>query len=362
MDKLYMAKALKLAKKAEGFTYLNPMVGAVIVKENRIIGQGYHENYGQAHAEINAIKSASENLEGSTMYVNLEPCFHQGKTPPCVKAILENKIKRLVVACLDPNPLVAGKGVTFLREHGVQVDIGVLEEDAVRLNEVFFKNMSSPYPFLALKSAMTLDGKLATKTSKSKWISGKESREFVHILRHRYKGILVGINTILKDDPSLTTRIDGLLSPSKIVVDTRLRIPLDAKVVRKNPDKLIVAYSDSSNLKKIEYLENLGVKLLRVDSLKDKVDMRKLMIKLQELGINSILVEGGGNINFSLLEAGLVDKLYLFIAPKIFGGPGVSFVSGEGVDQVDESFNLSDYSIKFLGQDLVLEGYFGGNC
>ncbi|MHB1125987.1 MAG: bifunctional diaminohydroxyphosphoribosylaminopyrimidine deaminase/5-amino-6-(5-phosphoribosylamino)uracil reductase RibD [Bacillota bacterium] len=361
-DKHYMRRALGLAKRAEGRTSPNPMVGAVIVKDGRIIGKGYHHRAGTPHAEVHALKQAGPAARGATLYVNLEPCSHYGRTPPCAQAVLEAGISRVVAAINDPNPLVAGKGLKLLQDSGISVQVGILEEEARQLNEVFIKHITTGMPFITLKAAMTLDGKIATRTGESRWISGEASRLYVHRLRDRYDAVLVGIGTVLADNPMLTTRLpEGKgRDPVRVIVDSHLRIPLEAQVVvlQESPAHTIIATLAEQDLQKVAALEARGVRVLEIDELEGRVDMGKLMATLGRQGITSVLVEGGAEINASVLRQGIVDKVYFFVAPMLLGGsaaPGP--IGGPGADKVAEALRLSKVSCRNSGGDMLISGY-----
>lgn len=353
-----MERALELAKKGIGRVNPNPLVGAIIVKDGEIIGEGYHECYGEAHAERNAVKNSIEPVEGSTIYVTLEPCAHYGKTPPCVDLIIEKNFKKVVIGMLDPNSLVAGKSIEKLKEHGIEVIVGVKEEECRKINEIFIKYITSKVPFVILKSGMSLDGKIATYTGNSKWITSEESRQDSQNLRNRVHSIMVGVNTVIADDPELTCRINNEKNLIRIIVDTNLRIPMDSKVIR-NKDKLtIVATSFNSNEEKKKKLRDLGIKVVEVSEKKNKVDLKELMEVLGSEGIDSILIEGGGTLNFSALEEKIVDKIIFYIAPKILGGEkSKSCIEGTGFSELKDAPNLKDISYRKIGEDLVVEGY-----
>lgn len=355
-----MKLALELAEKGKGKVNSNPMVGAVIVKNEKIIGQGYHKCYGEAHAEINAFNSVVKDISGSTMYVTLEPCSHYGKTGPCVNKIIENKISKVVVGSLDPNPIVSGTGVKKLREAGVEVIVGVLEEECKKLNEVFMKYIVCKKPFITLKSAMSLDGKIATAKGESKWITGEKARREVHKLRNEVLGIMVGVNTIIKDNPELTCRLKNGKNPIRIVVDSTLRIPISSNVVTDvNKARTIVATTNVSDKNKILELENLGVEVLIIKSKDKRVDLNELVAKLGELNIDSILLEGGSTLSFSAINSGIVDKLQIYISPKIIGGElSKTPVGGSGIELLSDAFKVEDLTSKFVGEDILLEGYF----
>jgi len=353
-----MERALELAKKGTGKVNPNPLVGAIIVKNGEIIGEGYHECYGEAHAERNAVKNANESVEDSTIYVTLEPCAHYGKTPPCVDLIIEKKFKKVVIGMLDPNELVAGKSIEKLEKNGVEVVVGVKEEECKKLNEIFIKYITSKSPFVILKSGMSLDGKIATYSGKSKWITSKESREDAQNLRNRLNSIMVGVNTVITDDPELTCRINNDKKLIRIVVDTNLRIPLDSKVIN-NKDKLtIIATTLNSNENKKQALRDLGIKVIEVSEKNNKVNLKELLRKLGQEGIDSVLIEGGGTLNFSALEENIVDKVIFYIAPKILGGENSkSCIAGIGFSELNQAVKLKDISYRKVGEDLVVEGY-----
>lgn len=360
-DKEYMGIALELASKGMGHVSPNPMVGALIVKDNNVIGSGYHMKYGEGHAEVNAFKNAEEfDVSGATMYVTLEPCSHYGKTPPCAKKIIEKKIKRVVIGTLDPNPLVAGKGVYMLKEAGIEVECGVLEDECLKLNEVFMKYVVTKRPFVLMKSAMSLDGKIATKTGESKWISGEESRKNVHILRKQYSAIMVGVNTVIKDNPSLTCRIEENINPIRIIVDSKLRTPFDSNIVKTANDvKTIIACTSSASFEDRKKFENMGVQILVcAEDSEKRVCLNDLIERLGQLNIDSVLLEGGATLNFSALKSNIVDKIQIYIAPKIIGGNNAKGpVAGDGIDKLSKAFKLTNLQYKKMGQDILIEGY-----
>lgn len=359
MNERYMKLALELAKKGEGRVNPNPLVGAVIVKDNKIIGEGYHEYYGGPHAEINAFSSAKENVEGGTMYVTLEPCCHYGKTPPCVNAIIKNNIKKVIVGMLDPNPKVAGKGVKILREHGIEVITGVLEEECKNLNEIFIKYITAKLPFIIMKYAMTLDGKIAAFTGDSKWITGETARKEVHRLRNKVSGIMVGIGTVLQDNPSLTCRIEGGISPKRIIVDSNLRIPLNSNVLTIKDEALtIIATTKKASEEKIQLLKDNGAEVIIVEDIDGRVNLQALVKKLGEMAMDSILLEGGSTLNYSAIEQGIVDKVQAYIAPKLIGGENAKTpIGGEGKALMSESINLQNITFKTFDEDILIEGY-----
>ena len=351
----YMKRAIQLAKKGQGFTNPNPMVGAVIVKDGRIIGEGYHKKYKELHAERNAIASLKEDAKGSTMYVTLEPCCHYGKTPPCTEAIIENGISKVVIGSRDPNPLVAGKGVKILREHGIEVVCDFLKEECDKLNPVFFHYITTKMPYVTMKYAMTCDGKIATKNNDSKWITGENSRNEVQKMRHNNMGIVAGIGTVLADNPMLNVRIEGLKSPIRIICDSNLRIPMESEIVKTaNKYKTIIAYVNGDS-DKINALEEVGLILQKFSSKDGKVDLNELMQYLGEQNIDSIFVEGGANLNDSFMREGLVNRLEVFVAPKVFGGADArSPIEGMGVDFVSEAKEFSLENVRRIDEDILL--------
>lgn len=362
MDEFYMNIALELAKRGKGKVNPNPLVGALIVKDGKILGQGYHMEYGKAHAEVNAFDSAVADVSGATMYVNLEPCSHFGKTPPCVDKIIENNIARVVIGMTDPNPLVAGRGIKKLEAAGIKVSVGVLEEECKNLNEVFIKYITQKIPFVVLKTAMSLDGKICTASGESKWITSEESRARVHNLRNELTGIMVGIDTILADKPKLTCRIPDGRNPVKIIVDSTLRIFQDCTVFENlSESKTIIATTNNASEEKIAQLESLGMKVLKTKSKHKKVDLQELMIHLGNLNIDSILLEGGSTLNYSALSEGIVDKIQLYIAPKIIGGVNSKTpVGGIGVTLLKDAFKVKTLTSTIVGEDILLEGYIDG--
>lgn len=354
-DQNYMLQAIQLAKQGEGWTNPNPMVGAVIVKNGRIIGKGYHKKCGELHAERNAIASLTESAEGATIYVTLEPCCHYGKTPPCTEAIIEQKIKRVVIGSRDPNPKVSGKGIKMLQEAGIEVIEDFMREECDRLNPVFFHYITTKTPYVVMKYAMTLDGKIATKTGESKWITGEAARAEVQHMRHRYMGITAGIGTVLADDPMLNVRVEGWKSPIRILCDSGLRIPLDGQIVKSaGKYRTIVAYADSENTEaKRKRLHEMGVETICCPDENNQVDLKKLMKYLGEEGIDSILLEGGGTLNDSALRAGIVQEVQAFIAPKLFGGMNSKTpVEGIGVRFPSEAVKLKCTDICQIGEDI----------
>lgn len=356
-DREYMLRALKLAKKGCGWVSPNPMVGAVIVKEGRIIGEGYHEKYGQLHAERQALAACGENPEGATIYVTLEPCCHQGKQPPCVDAILEAGIKRVVIGSYDPNPLVSGKGIHTLRENGVEVIEGICREECDRINEVFFHYIQTGTPFVVMKYAMTLDGKIATYTGASKWITGEIARNHVQQQRHRYRGIMAGVGTVLADDPMLTCRLEKGRNPIRIICDSWLRTPLSAQVVVTAKEVPTIIATCCKDEKKRSLYEQAGCRILAIEERDNRIDLSHLMNRLGQEKIDSILLEGGGTLNWSALKEGIVQKVQAYIAPKLFGGEGAKTpIEGKGFSLPGEAVRVKEGRVISLGEDLLVEG------
>lgn len=368
-EEKYMRRAIKLAKKGSGHVNPNPLVGAVIVRDGEIIGEGYHECYGQLHAERNAIANAKKrgnSLEGSTIYVTLEPCCHYGKTPPCTEAIIEEKIARVVVGSDDPNPLVSGKGFQMLREKGIEVIPHFLKEECDAMNHVFFHYIRTGTPYVAMKYAMTMDGKIACYTGDSKWVTGEESRAHVQTLRNHYKGIMAGIGTVLADDPMLNCRIEGGRDPIRIIADSHLRIPMDSQLVRTaGQQPLIVACLPDADEEKAAQLQEKGVEVLRIpgvttaDITEEQKEVISLPVLMKELGarkIDGILLEGGGQLNESALQAGIVDRIYCYIAPKIFGGAQAKTpAEGQGLTRAADAWQFKRIGMQEFGQDILLE-------
>lgn len=358
-DEVYMRMALELAEKGRGWVAPNPVVGAVIVRDDgAVIGQGYHERYGDLHAERNALKHCIEDPAGATMYVTLEPCCHHGKQPPCTEAILEAGIRRVVVGSDDPNPKVAGGGIRILREHGVEITEGILREECDRSNETFFHFIRTQTPYVVMKYAMTIDGKIAAYTGLSQWITGEEARAHVHRLRHELSGIMAGIGTVLADDPLLTCRLPDTRNPVRIICDSYLRIPLESKIVQTAGEVPTIIATCSDEEAKAALLEEKGCRILRVGKSGDlHLDLRELMYRLGELNIDSILLEGGGTLNWSALENGIVNRVMAYLSPKIFGGASARTpVEGQGVEAPYHAFFMKNTSVHRLGEDYLIEG------
>lgn len=355
-DQDFMRRAIELAERGRGWTNPNPVVGAVIVKDGRIIGEGYHARFGGLHAERNAIASLTEPARGAVMYVTLEPCCHYGKTPPCTEAILEQGIARVVVGSRDPNPKVAGKGAALLREAGVIVEEDFLRSECDRLNPVFFHYITNGTPYVVMKYAMTVDGKIATRTGASQWITGEKAREQVHRLRHQYMGIMAGIGTVLADDPLLNVRLEGKKSPVRIICDSRLRLPPDSQICRTAKQYPTIVAHAAGSREAAARLEQLGIQVVAIPDEAGRVDLKRLMRFLGKQGLDSILLEGGGELNESALQAGIVQEAKVFVAPKIFGGGEAKTpVTGRGVALSGEARMLSLEAMSQVGEDLLLE-------
>lgn len=355
-DRDYMRLALQLAEKGCGWVAPNPMVGTVIVKDGEVIGQGWHEKYGGLHAERNALQSCTQSPFGATMYVTLEPCCHYGKQPPCVDAILKAGISRVVVGSADPNPLVSGKGIQILRAHGVEVEEDVLREECDRLNEVFFHYIQTKKPFVVMKYAMTMDGKIAAYTGASKWITGEDARNHVQHQRHRYTAIMVGVGTVLADDPMLNCRITDGNQPVRIICDSKLRTPLSAKVVQTAGEIPTILATCCRDKERWQPYIDAGCGVLPVEEVGGRIDLMHLMEKLGRENIDSILLEGGGTLNWSALESGIVQKIQTYIAPKLFGGKAAKTpIEGMGVPAPSGAFFLKSSMLTKLGEDFFIE-------
>lgn len=365
-DQEYMAQALVLAAKGKGFTSPNPCVGAVVVKDEKVIGRGFHPKAGGPHAEVvaidDAIANAKDQLSGATIYVTLEPCNHFGKTPPCTHKILEAGITRVVVACKDPNPYVSGGGIGFLEEKGLDVSWGLMEEEAKTLIEEFiWFTQNDKHPFVTLKCAATLDGHIATRTGDSQWITNAESRGYGHELRHQNDAILIGSGTLHADNPSLTARIKGLETrdPARIILDTNLSIDENAKVITQNSlAPTIIAAGPDVPEDKAKRLEEKGVQILRCELDGNRVDLNQLMIRLGSMSISSVLIEGGGQVAASALVAGIVNKVCYFLAPKFLGGnDGIPVFKGQGPEKIKDAFELNRVSTRHFSADILVTGY-----
>lgn len=372
-NKTFMQKALALAAKGKGRTSPNPVVGAVIVKGDKIIAADYHKKAGTPHAEILALKKAGSKARGAVLYINLEPCCHtEKKTPPCTKLIIKSGVKKVVAAMLDPNPKVSGRGIKELQTAGIKTDVGIMESEAKKLNEAFVKFITKKEPFVILKIAQSIDGKIATSKGESRWITGEEAREYVHKLRNEVDAVLVGIGTVRKDNPSLDCRIKGGRNPYRIIVDSNLSISLNAKVLKHNDNKTIIAVHPLGKggrggilkggwrdyQKKMDYLKSKGVNILFVKVKNGRIDLKELMKKLGKLDIMSVMIEGGSSINASALSSGVVDKIMFFVAPKIIGGAdAVSSVGGKSPSLLKNAVQIKNLQARQIGEDFLFEGY-----
>ncbi len=364
MEEKYMRRAIELAKKGIGKVNPNPLVGAVIVKDGQIISEGYHAKYGDLHAERNAFRNlkCAEDAKGAEMYVTLEPCCHFGKQPPCTQAIIEHGIRKVYVGSNDPNALVAGKGIEQLRQAGIEVETEVLKDECDALNPVFFHYITTQTPYVVMKYAMTLDGKIATRTGHSKWISGEASRARVQQTRNALKGIMVGIGTVLNDDPMLTCRIDGGRNPIRIICDSKLRIPLSSQVVTTAKEVATIVATIEPHAEYTRFwneqkavLEEQGVEVLVVKEVNDRLDLKDLMRQLGERKIDGILLEGGSTLNYAALQAGIVNRIEAYIAPKLFGGAGLyTPVGGEGVEYATEGIECQLLTADKIEGDILL--------
>jgi diaminohydroxyphosphoribosylaminopyrimidine deaminase / 5-amino-6-(5-phosphoribosylamino)uracil reductase len=361
-DFQYMEQAISLARNGKGFTSPNPCVGAVVVKNSKVVGKGWHKSAGLFHAEVNAIDDAGQKAKDATIYVTLEPCNHFGKTPPCTHKIINAGIRKVVVGCKDPNPDVCGGGIAYLKENNIEVTSGVLEKECQVLIEDFIWYIrNNKTPFVILKSASTLDGRIATATGDSKWITNEKSRGFVHRIRHEVDAILIGSGTLHLDDPSLTARIESFETrdPIRVILDSRLSIKTDATVLtQKSNAKTIVISGKDASVERKEAIEKTGATVLEVATKNQGLDLREVMLKLGKIGILSVLIEGGSKVSGSALQAGVVNKVLFFIAPKILGGDdGIPVYSGQGPELMKECLHLQDVDVSMFEEDLLVRGY-----
>lgn len=360
-DQGFMQRALELANMAAGRTSPNPMVGAVLVRDGIVVGEGYHEKAGQAHAEIRALAAAGSRAKEATLYINLEPCCHQGRTPPCTEALINAGISKAVVAMVDPNPLVSGQGLTRLRGAGIEVVTGLLEKQARRMNEAFVKLIETGRPLVTIKTAMTMDGKIASSTGDSRWISGEQSRAYAHEMRNRADAILVGIGTVLQDDPMLNTRLPegNGRNPLRVILDSELEIPVGSRIVQSAGEIATVLYcSPGADESREKHLRQQGLEIFRLSGAGGLLDLNLVLENLGQRGICNLMVEGGARVNASLLLEGLVDKVVWIIAPRILGGAmAPSPVGGPGISKVDDAIGLVDLETRFIGEDLCISAY-----
>jgi len=357
-DESYIKLALEIAKKGRGNVSPNPLVGCIIVKNNRMIGAGYHEKYGENHAEINALNNCKKSVEGSTLYVNLEPCSHHGNTPPCVDKIIENKIKRVVIGTLDINPLVNGKGVKKLKHAGIEVKVGVNEKECLELNKFFFKYITKKIPYVSLKIAQTIDGRIADKYGNSKWITCIKSRYYVHNLRTYYDAVLIGSNTVKKDNPKLTVRLTKGRNPKKIILNSKLDLSLNLKLFTENPGKNLIVISSTESIgkkRKLKNLQKLGVRVIFVKKDSDGgLCLKRVLNELGKLNIISVLVEGGSKIFSSFIRENLFDDIKLFVNPKIIGN-GLSSINNVGRSKIEKALKLKIANVEKVGDDVLIE-------
>ncbi|HHX60314.1 MAG TPA: bifunctional diaminohydroxyphosphoribosylaminopyrimidine deaminase/5-amino-6-(5-phosphoribosylamino)uracil reductase RibD [Epulopiscium sp.] len=363
----YMQRAIEWAKKGCGFVNPNPMVGAVIVKDDQIIGQGWHESYGQLHAERNALSRCQQSPQGATLYVTLEPCCHYGKTTPCTEAIIKSGIKRVVIGSRDPNPLVGGKGIEVLRHHHIEVVENVLKKECDGLNEVFFHYIKTGLPLVVMKYAMTMDGKIATHTGESKWITGEIARQKVQEDRRRFSAIMVGIGTVIADDPLLTCRLENSKNPLRIICDTHMRTPLISQIILTAKDVPTLIATCCEDTQKQKLYRDAGCQIILTPKKQNHIDLKFLMEVLGKQKVDSILLEGGGTLNWSALDSRIVNKVHTYIAPKLFGGSNSKTpVEGPGVESPSDSFFLNTCQMTKLGQDILIESEVlynvHGNC
>jgi diaminohydroxyphosphoribosylaminopyrimidine deaminase/5-amino-6-(5-phosphoribosylamino)uracil reductase len=361
MDSAYLEMAYGLAEKALGQASPNPYVGALVVKNGIILGHGYHEGAGKPHAEIVALRRAGSRTKNGTLYVTLEPCVHWGRTPPCADAILQARPKRVVVSALDPNPLVLRKGVAKLKQAGIEVSTGLLEDRNRRLNENYIKYITQKVPFVTLKAALSLDGKMATKKFDSRWISSEATREYAHLLRGEYDALMIGSGTLLKDDPRLTVRHPNWRDKrlTRVILDPGLLFPLRARILSTlSRGRILVFTNAGASPQKRAALEKRGAEVIAVPGTSLKLDLNEVLLWLGNQEISSVLVEGGGSLATSLLDKNLVDKVFLTISPKLIGGANaVAFYGGRGADRIKETLRLKRFSTFELGEDIIAQGY-----
>jgi len=359
-DKYYMRKALELAKKGLGNTSPNPIVGALLVKNGRILAKGYHRRSGLPHAEIEALRIAGKRAKDATLYVSLEPCSHFGKTPPCTDTIIKEGVKRVVIGMCDPNPINYGKGIAKLQRSGVEVRYGVLEKESEALNRIFKTYITQKRPYVTVKVAQSLDGKIATFTGHSRWITNKRSRIFTHRLRGKVDAVLVGVNTVIKDDPLLTSRIEGAeRQPIRVILDTKLKTPKGSKLIKDKSTKTIIATGKTNfNKKKALEFRKMGIDVVSFKEDRGMIDLKSLLRYLANKEISHLLVEGGGNVIANFLNDGLVDEMFVFVSPKIIGGKdAITSVEGKGIRSISEAIKLMDIELKKFDQDILIRGH-----
>lgn len=351
----YMRRAIELAKKGIGFVNPNPLVGAVIVKNGEIIGEGYHAKYGELHAERNAIKNCKSDMSGADMFVTLEPCCHYGKNPPCTDAVIESGVKRVFVGSSDPNPLVAGKGIEILRNSGIEVVESFLKDECDELNDIFFHYITTNTPYVIMKAAVSLDGKIAAKSGDARWITNEKSRAHTHETRKRVSAIMVGVNTVIADDPMLNCRTENPSNPIRVICDSNLRIPLNSQIVKTAHEIPTIIAAVSDNTEKAKELQKFGIEIIKTAENNRRVDFVDLMKKLGERKIDSVLIEGGGTLHASALKSGIVNKLHVYIAPKIIGSDGKNAVAEMGIEKVCDAIQFKNPQITRFDDDVLLE-------
>lgn len=354
-NRKFMERAIELANKGEGFVNPNPLVGAVIVKNGKIIGEGCHEKYGHAHAERNAIRSCKEDMTGAEIYVTLEPCCHYGKNPPCTEAIIKSGIRKVYVGSSDPNPLVAGKGIQQLRAAGIEVVENIMKEECDALNYIFFHYITTKRPYVILKTAMSADGRTAAYTGHSRWITNEFSRQDVHRTRKKAAAIMVGLGTVFADDPMLNCRCENPSNPIRIICDSKLRTPKSSKLVRTARDIPTYIATQSQDKELLAAFQSKGVNIIHMPVNTFDIDLNCLMDKLGEMGIDSVIIEGGASLHTSALKAGIVNKVQMYIAPKIIGKEGISAFGPMGIKRVDECYKLGSPKITMFGDDILVE-------
>ena len=355
-DANYMQRAISLAEQGRGWTNPNPLVGCVIVKNGKIIAEGYHEKIGGWHAERNAILNSDADITGATAYVTLEPCCHHGRTPPCSNLLIERGIKKVFIGSRDPNPLVSGKGAKQLRTAGVEVVEDFMREECDKLNPIFFHYIQTKRPYVLLKYAMTADGKIATSTGESKWITGETARAKVQETRHQYSAIMVGVETVLADNPMLKSRMPNARQPVRVVCDNQLRTPLDCQLVQTANEYRTMIATVCEDLQKIEQYRPLGVEVLVCKAKNERVDLKDLLQKLGKMQIDSLLIEGGSSLNFSALESGVVNRVHCYIAPKLVGGKQAKTpIGGEGIGDLSQAVKLKLISMEMVGEDILID-------
>jgi diaminohydroxyphosphoribosylaminopyrimidine deaminase/5-amino-6-(5-phosphoribosylamino)uracil reductase len=357
-----MRRALVLAGKGVGKTGPNPAVGCVIVKDGTIIGEGWHRKAGTPHAEIHALARAGDSARGADVYVTLEPCSHFGKTPPCADALIKEGVGRVFAGMVDPNPRVSGTGIERLKRAGIPAVAGILQESCREVNEPFIKHVTTGLPFVLLKSALTMDGRSATASGDARWITNERSRRFVHRLRSRSDAIMVGVGTVIADDPELTCRIPGGRDPARVVVDSMLRIPPAARLLRLDSSAKTVVATISGQKDKIDAIRELGAEVLICREKDGRVDLQDMLARLGLMNIQSLLLEGGSTLAGEALRQGLIDKVMLFYAPKLVGGDGPGLFAGMGIERMEDAYRLNQVRIRRFGEDIMIEGYPESSC